>query len=64
VIGASSGMPDMRTITAGSLDDPDLFKPQFVVYTSRGHAWDLVDPDLPSFPAMPPRPGGDQERAG
>jgi hypothetical protein len=64
VAGASSGMPGMTTIPAGSLDDPGLFKPQFVVYTSRGHAWDLVDPTLPSFPKMPPRPGGGQEPAG
>jgi hypothetical protein len=63
VVGASSGMPDMTTIPAGSLDNPGLFTPQFVVYTSRGHAWDLVDPALPSFPKMPPR-SGDQERAG
>jgi hypothetical protein len=56
VIGATSGMPHMTTISAGSLDDPGLFEPGFVVYTSRGHAWDLVDPALPSFPKMPPMP--------
>lgn len=54
VIARSSGMPDMTTITAGSLDDPSVFKPAFVVYTSRGHAWDHIDPGLQSFPAMPP----------
>lgn len=59
VVGHSSGMPDMTTIVAGSLDDPNLFKPQFVVYTSRGHAWDLVDPALPSYPAMPPSAGAE-----
>ena len=57
-------MPDMTTITAGSLDDPSVFKPQFVVYTSRGHAWDRVDPALPSFPKMPPMPGDAEQPAG
>jgi hypothetical protein len=64
VLGASSGMPDVRTIPAGSLDDPNLFKPQFVVYTMRGHKWDLVDPSLPSFPKMPPMPSGAEQPAG
>jgi hypothetical protein len=54
VAAATTGLPDVTTITAGSLDDPSLFTPEFVVYTSRGHAWDLVDPALPSFPKMPP----------
>jgi hypothetical protein len=62
VMGATSGLPDVTTISAGSLDDPSVFKPQFVCCTSRGHAWDLVDPALPSFPRMP-SPGGPQAPA-
>ena len=64
VIGRSSGMPHMTTISADSLDDPSAFKPAFVVYTSRGHAWDRVDPALPSFPKMPPMPGDAEQPAG
>jgi hypothetical protein len=60
VVATSSGMPDMRMIPAGSLDDPSHFKPQFVVYTMRGHEWDVVDPSLPSFPRMPPRAGANE----
>jgi hypothetical protein len=56
VVGATTGLPGMRTISVGSLDDPSGFKPQFVCYTSRGHAWDFVDPAVPSFPKMPPAP--------
>jgi len=54
ITGRSSGFPDMVTITAGSLDDPGCFQAQFAVYASRGHAWDRLDPALPSFPKMPP----------
>jgi hypothetical protein len=61
VVGATSGLPGVTTISAGSLDDPSVFKPQFVCYTSRGHAWDRVDPAVPSFPKMPPVPAGDQQ---
>jgi hypothetical protein len=57
-------MPGMTTISAGSLDNPGLFQPQFVCYTSRGHAWDLVDPALPSFTTMPPLATLDSQRRG
>jgi hypothetical protein len=53
VVGATTGLPDAMTISAGSLDDPSVFKPAFVCYTSRGHAWDLIDPAVPSFSKMP-----------
>src|SRR4051794_1110903 len=54
VVSGSSGFPDMLGVMVGSLDDPGAFAPQMVVYTSRGHEWDQVDPALPKFPAMPP----------
>jgi hypothetical protein len=54
VISKNSGFPDSVAINAGSLDDPSRFKPQFVIYTARGHAWDPVDPQLPAFAEMVP----------
>jgi hypothetical protein len=63
VIADTVGLPGVTTISAGSLDDPSAFKPEFVCYTIRGHAWDLVDPMLPSFPKMPSMPGDAEERA-
>jgi hypothetical protein len=54
VLSLTSGLADLTAVSAGSLDDPSLFKPQFVCYTSRGHAWDRIDPAVPSFPRMPP----------
>lgn len=50
-----AAMPDVFTVHAASLDDPSRFKPQMVTYRVRGHAWDRLDPDLPSFDKMPPR---------
>jgi hypothetical protein len=61
VVGATSGLLGVTTISAGSLDDPSVFKPQFVCYTSRGHAWDRVDPAVPSFPKMPPVPSAAEQ---
>ncbi len=47
--------PDWIGIYVGTLDDPSSFKPQMVMFASRGHAWDHLDPALPKLPAM--RPG-------
>ena len=49
-----AAMPDLFTVHAASLDDPDRYKPQIVTYAVRGHAWDHVDPALPKFDKMPP----------
>lgn len=54
VYSLNSGMTDMVFLRASSLDDVDVFKPQFVVYAERGPAWDTFDSDLPKFPGMPP----------
>ena len=50
-----AAMPDLFTVHAASLDDPGRYKPQMVIYGRRGHAWDKVDPALPTFDGMPPR---------
>jgi hypothetical protein len=48
-------MPDLFTVHAASLDDPSRFKPQKVMYSLSGYAWDYLDPALPKFDKMPPR---------
>lgn len=50
-----TGMPDLFTVHAASLDDPGRYKPQVVTYVGRGHAWDHLDSALPKFDKMPPR---------
>jgi hypothetical protein len=49
--------PQFFTVHAASLDDPDRYAPQMVLYTSRGHAWDWIDPALTKFDKMPPSGG-------
>ncbi|HEX9880991.1 MAG TPA: GFA family protein [Hyphomicrobium sp.] len=53
VYSRNSGMPGMVFVRASSLDDPEAFKPQMVVYTDRAASWDRMDLDLPRFAAMP-----------
>ena len=42
-------------VIAGSLDDPSVFAPQRVIFTSEAQAWDSVPDDLPGFEEMPTR---------
>lgn len=53
VYSTNSSMPDMVFPRASSLDDPEIAKPQMVVYASRAPSWDHVDPSLPAFAEMP-----------
>jgi len=53
IVSKNSYMPSNVFPRASSLDDPEIAKPQFVVYASRAPSWDHVDPSLPSFPEMP-----------
>jgi len=54
VFGESPARPDMLNVTAGSLDDPSAFQPQFSIYTRSRPAWDHLAGGLPEFEAMPP----------
>lgn len=54
VYSRNGGMPGTVAVRASSLDDPEVFQPQLVVYTKRAASWDLMDPALPGFEAMPP----------
>jgi hypothetical protein len=42
-------------ITAGTLDDPSLYKPQQEIWTSDAQPWDAMDPKLPKFEKYAPR---------
>ena len=54
VYSRNSGMPGLVFVRASSLDDPEVFQPELVVYTKRAPSWDRVDPKLPAFEGMPP----------
>ena len=54
VYSTNSGMVEMIFLRASSLDDPEMFKPAMLVYTSRAASWDRPDSKLPAFDTMPP----------
>ena len=54
VYSKNSGMAGMVFLRASSLDDPEVFQPQIVVYGKRAPSWDPVASGLLVFEAMPP----------
>jgi hypothetical protein len=54
ICSTNSSMPGLMFLRASSLDDPERFDPQMVVYGRSGASWDLLDPSLPVFETMPP----------
>jgi hypothetical protein len=48
-----AAMPDLMGIKAGSLDDPNAFKPGMSLYTSSAPSWAPFGENLPKFPKMP-----------
>ena len=46
--------PDFFVIRAASLDEPERYRPNMVVWTDAAWAWDHVDPASAKFARMPP----------
>lgn len=54
IYSTNAAMP-LIFLRASSLDDPEVFAPQMVVYASRAPSWDRIG-GLPTFDVMPPAP--------
>jgi hypothetical protein len=49
--------PRRRRVRAGTLDDPEVGKPQITIWTSSAPSWAVSDPNIPSLErAHPARP--------
>lgn len=48
-------IPEVFVISAASLDEPERYRPQLIMWTAAGQPWDPVDPTLPAFAKMPPQ---------
>ncbi len=53
VMGRGSGIPQLVEVTAGSLDDPNVFKPMMNIFLSSAPKWAPITPELPKFDKMP-----------
>lgn len=53
IFSRNSAMQGMVFPRASVLDDPEIAKPQMVVYASRAPSWDHMNPELPAFETLP-----------
>jgi len=53
MFGKNSSKPDIISVTAGTLDNAEWFKPGFIVYNRDKPAWDFMDGSVPTFDEMP-----------
>ncbi len=49
----STGYTDLAMFTAGSLDDPSLYRPTMDIFIDSAQKWDHMNPALAKFPKMP-----------
>jgi len=49
----NSGFPQVRPISAVTLDDPSIYKPEKDIWVSDAQPWDVMNPDLPKFDGNP-----------
>lgn len=49
----NSKMPGLIFLRASTLDDPNLFAPQMIVWAARAPAWDPVNLGVPAFAERP-----------
>lgn len=49
--------PHLLFVRAGTLDDPELAKPQMTIWTKQAPGWACFDADLPQVEGQPPPAG-------
>lgn len=52
VFHTREGLEDKIVIRTSSMDDPEIAQPDRAIYVGSAISWDILDPDLPSFPKM------------
>jgi len=49
----NSGFPQVKPISAVTLDDPSFYRPEKDIWVKDAQPWDVMDPDLPKFQGNP-----------
>ncbi|MCH7295162.1 GFA family protein [Acinetobacter higginsii] len=52
MFGLPELVPEMISIRAGTLDDPNLYQPQAECFVSHANEWDLLNPNISHFEKM------------
>lgn len=57
VTSGTDARPHLVFVRAGTLDDPEIGKPEMTIWTQAAPSWACIDPALPTFAGQPPPPG-------
>ncbi len=49
IFGLFEATPDLIGIRAGSLDNPDVYKPKLDFFTNSANHWDFMNPTIPKL---------------
>lgn len=49
LFGRNSTYTEIRPVTAATLDDPGIFKPQLDMWVADAQPWDFMNPELPKY---------------
>lgn len=53
LFGRNSAFTELRPVSASTLDDPSIFRPQKDIWVDDAQPWDYMNPDLPKFGGNP-----------
>mgnify|MGYP000595617851 CR=1 FL=1 len=48
--------PNLIFVRAGTLDDPEIAKPEITIWTAEAPSWACIDSEIPSLEGQPPAP--------
>jgi hypothetical protein len=53
---SSEARPHIMGVRAGTLDDPEVTKPEITIWVKEAPSWAAIDPDIPQEERQPPLP--------
>jgi hypothetical protein len=57
VTTGSEARPHLLAVRGGTLDNPELARPEITIWTKSAPSWAVFDPDIPQEETQPPLPG-------
>ncbi len=56
IYGTAESRPHVVVVRAGTLDDPEIGRPQSTIWAAAAPSWACIDPALPALPGQPAPP--------
>jgi hypothetical protein len=60
LFSSAEARPHLLIVRAGTLDDPEIAKPEITIWTSEAPSWACISDSIPCTEGQPPPPGADK----